>query len=55
MDAGTFREELRELINRHSLENGSSTPDYILAEYLIGCLVNFERTVASRTTWYGAD
>ena len=37
-----FRKELEDLINRFSKENGSNTPDFILAEYLEGCLSNFE-------------
>jgi hypothetical protein len=34
-----FRDELEELINRHSMENGSNTPDFVLAEYLVKCLI----------------
>jgi hypothetical protein len=48
----SFRRELEELINRHSQENGSNTPDFILADYLIGCLVLFDRTANSRERWY---
>ena len=51
--APTFRKELKNLINRHSLENGSDTPDFILAEYLEGCLENYDKTVSSRSKWYG--
>ena len=29
----TFRKELESLINRHSVDNELSTPDYILADY----------------------
>lgn len=48
-----FFEELRQLINRYSKENGSNTPDYMLAEYLNGCLGIFNRTVMQRSKWYG--
>jgi hypothetical protein len=48
-----FRKELEQLINRHSLENGSNTPDYILAGYLHRCLLNFEKTLELRAAWYG--
>lgn len=34
----TFGAELGRLINRFSMENGSDTPDYILAKYLLACL-----------------
>lgn len=48
----TFRRELISLINRHSKENGSNTPDYILADYLIECLNNFNKTTNMRNDWY---
>jgi len=51
----TFRKELIELINRHSKENGSDTPDFILADYLIECLKNFNKTMKLRESWYGRD
>jgi hypothetical protein len=44
----TFQEELEKLINRHSMENGSNTHDFILAEYLKGCLLGFDRAVIAR-------
>jgi len=48
-----FRKELENLINRHSKENGSNTPDFILAGYLHRCLDNFDSTVQYREQWYG--
>lgn len=50
-----FEKELESLLNRYSKENGSDTPDFILAEYLIGCLENFNNIVGKRTTWYNPD
>lgn len=47
-----FKEELIALLNKHSLENGSNTPDYILADYVIACLKVFDETVNTRTSWY---
>lgn len=47
-----FYVELTSLLNRHSVENGSDTPDYILARYLMGCLDTFERAVRQRDSWY---
>ncbi len=49
-----FQKELKELLNNHCKENGSNTPDYILAEYLIGCLENFDKTTRNRKNWYGS-
>jgi len=48
----TFRKELISLINRHSLENGSNTPDFILADYLMDCLKVFNITTNLRGKWY---
>lgn len=44
----TFKHELRDLINRHSMENGSDTPDHILAAYLAACLAAFDAAVQQR-------
>lgn len=44
-------EEIRQVLNRHSVENQSGTPDYILAEYLLNCLKNFNEAVAKRAEW----
>lgn len=49
-----FRKELGNLINRHSLENGSDTPDFILARYMAECLDAFDKAVKTRTEWYKA-
>lgn len=40
--------ELAALINRHSLEGGSNTPDFVLAEFLLGVLGNFNTAVTAR-------
>jgi len=47
-----FKRELERLINKHSKENDSNTPDFILAEYLNNCLETFNKTVNKRTIWY---
>lgn len=48
----SFREELESLINRHCLEGGSMTPDYVLADYLQGCLDLWNRTTRERDRWW---
>lgn len=48
-----FREDLAQLINKYSKENGSNTPDFILASYLASCLDLFDRTINWRAEWYG--
>jgi len=49
----TFLERLEILINEFNQENGSNTPDYILARFLGGCLVAFDKAVKEREEWYG--
>lgn len=47
-----FKDELISLINRYSKENGSNTPDYILAGYLNDCLEAFDKAVILRAGWH---
>lgn len=44
----TFKDELTQLINKYSIENESSTPDFILAKYLDSCLFSFRDAVRQR-------
>lgn len=48
-----FRKELESVINRHSMENGSDTPDFLLAEYLTAQLNLWDQFVTRREQWYG--
>jgi len=48
-----FMIELEQLLNKHSKERGSGTPDYILARYLAGCLANYDQALQDRARWYG--
>jgi hypothetical protein len=47
--------ELSSVINRHNLENGSDTPDFILAQHLLFCLQAFNATTQAREKWYGRE
>ena len=47
-----FKKELMSLLNRHSKEQDSNTPDFIIAEYLLSCLKTFNESVTNRTLWY---
>ena len=51
----TFEQKLRNLINTESMENGSDTPDFILARYLMACLMNFNTATKRRALWYTND
>lgn len=50
-----FRADVEAAINRHSMENGSATPDFILAEYLSSCLAAWDRAIVARENWYGRE
>lgn len=51
----SFESDLQALINRHSRENASNTPDYILAQFMSSCLDAWNTGVQQRETWYGRD
>lgn len=48
-----FEIELRDLINRHSMEGQCATPDFILAKFLAGQLHLFAVTMRQREKWFG--
>lgn len=50
-----FSQRLVHLLNGHSRENASNTPDFILAQYLLACLAAWNTGVQQRETWYGRD
>ena len=49
----SFRKELKTLINKHSMENGSDTPDFVLARFIENSMHAFDSAVTSREEWYG--
>lgn len=53
--SGTLRGELAGVLNAHSVENRSGTPDFVLAEYLIGCLDVWDAAIKARDRWWGFE
>ena len=49
----SLHHEIAQAINSVSAENGSDTPDFILADFLAGCLAAFDEAVVAREEWYG--
>lgn len=45
-------DDLARLLNKHSRENESNTPDFILAEYMLAALEAFEKASRAREDWY---
>lgn len=46
-------QEIAKVLNRASAENGSDTPDFVLAGFLLQCLHAFDGAMAARKQWYG--
>lgn len=51
----SFEEELSALINKHSLEGGSDTPDFILASFLKNVLIDWNHAAKARDRWKAGD
>lgn len=47
-----YTDELTIPLNRHSLENGSDTPDFILTGKM-NCLESYNAAITAREAWYG--
>jgi hypothetical protein len=48
----TFERKLASLLNSESMEVGSDTPDFILADFLSSCLKAFDKATNSRISWF---
>lgn len=48
-----FEKKMETAINQCCMENGSDTPDFILASYLVDCLKAFNAAVSCREKWWG--
>ena len=51
----SLRKDIEHAINHHSMENGSDTPDFILAGFLTDCLTAFDTALQAREKWYGRE
>ena len=51
----SFFKELAGVLNGHSMENASNTPDWILAAFLGNCLAALDTAIQQRETWYGRN
>jgi hypothetical protein len=47
-----FRRDLVAVLNRHCKENDSDTPDWILADYIIGCMNAWNNSSRMRDKWW---
>lgn len=44
--------DIARVVNYYSLENGSNTPDWILAEFMLDVVNAFNKATNARTKWY---
>ncbi len=49
----SLAQDIAALINEHSMENRSNTPDFILAAFLTACLLSWNRATRDRDRWWG--
>lgn len=47
--------DLAAVLNRHSVENLSNTPDHVLAAYLVSCLITWQISTELRDAWWGVN
>ena len=55
MQKRDFKQELAELLNYYTKENGSDTPDFILAQYLVDVLKAFDTAMENRMSFSKDD
>ncbi len=48
-----LRERLQDELNIACAENGSDTPDFVLAQYLMDCLAAFDKAANARDQFHG--
>ena len=46
-----FQSELTGLINTYNLDGELNTPDFILSEYLVYCIINYAKIKMSSEEW----
>ncbi|MBW1812110.1 MAG: hypothetical protein JRJ39_00180 [Deltaproteobacteria bacterium] len=50
-----FREELEQLINKHSIENYCDMPDFLMADMICGFIDTVGASVKKNLDWHGCD
>lgn len=50
-----FQKDLKDLINRHSIENLADMPDFIMARMIAGVLHSIGKAVKRNTKWHDPD
>ncbi len=50
-----FKKDIAYVINKHSMECHSNTPDYVLADFLYRALIAFHKGTNNRTEFYNVE
>ena len=50
-----LKQELTELLNRHSRESASNTPDFALANFMLSVLEAGEELIRTREVWHDSS
>lgn len=50
-----LEKDLTALLNSHSMERISDTPDFLLAQHMIESLRQFDQSTRARKFWYSPD
>lgn len=48
-----LRRELARVLNVHDVDNLANTPDFVLADYLVGCLAAYTAAKECNDEWHG--
>lgn len=50
-----LEKELAQLLNKHSMDSATNTPDFILARHIIRDLDTYRETVSEVKRWHNSD
>lgn len=50
-----FKEELKHLINKHSIENKCDMPDFLMAEMIVSFIESVSTPIKKTLDWHGCD
>lgn len=48
-----FLRDLSSVLNKHNMDGRANTPDFLLADYLYGSLLNYIRVKEENEEWHG--
>jgi hypothetical protein len=55
MDIKDFEKELSDLLNKYSLDNECATPDFILADFMVQCMLAYQDALGAKLNHEGIN